>query len=213
MKFIVLGSPGVGKGTYTQDLVKQLSILHISTGDLFRENIKQGTALGQEAKKIIAEGKLCPDELTIAMVKERLSRGDIAAGFILDGFPRTIPQAEALQNITQIDFALNITADHDVIMQRLSGRIICRKCGRIYHKVNVPTKVAGKCDLCDGEIYQRDDDTPEAVEKRLKLYEQQTAPLIQWYRDRNMLREIAVNEEYGIHGKEIIERLLKVIKG
>lgn len=211
MKIVVLGSPGVGKGTYTQDLVKELDLPHLSTGDLFREHIKNQTALGKQVQEFLAAGKLVPDENTIALVKERLALPDCQKGFIFDGFPRTIMQAEALSRMTAIDVVLNFLADSEVILQRLSGRIICRGCGRIYHRTNLRPKKEGVCDLCQGELYQRDDDTVAAIKKRLALYEQQTAPLIKYYKQKKLLREITVNEEYGKHKTMIMTRILHVV--
>lgn len=212
MKIIALGSPGVGKGTYTTALVKVLGIIHISTGDLFRENLNDATKLGLKAKKYIGKGELVPDSITIEMVRERLSRSDVGNGFILDGFPRTIEQAEALAKMTDIDMVINFKADHKIILQRLSGRLICRGCGQIYHKVHIPSKVKGICDDCSGILYQRDDDKPEAVEKRLQVYEKQTAPLIDYYKNKCLLREITINEDFGKQRKEILDRILAVIR-
>ena len=211
MKIVVLGSPGVGKGTYTQDLVLQLQVPHISTGNLFREHIKSGTALGKKAQEYISQGKLVPDELTIQLVQHRFHQADAQQGFILDGFPRTIAQAQALQKITTVDMVLNFTADKEVIMHRLSGRIICRQCGRIYHRLNLIPQKEGECDFCHGDIYQREDDQPKAVEKRLLLYEQQTAPLIEYYKKKGLLRTIKINEEYGKHKEMIQEKIMNVI--
>src|SRR3989338_4908457 len=218
MKLVVLGSPGVGKGTYTQDLVKICNLIHISSGDLFRENIKNNTPLGQRAKAYIDRGELVPDEITIGMVKDRLTKikdnltkPNAAKGFILDGFPRTVPQAEALSKITNLNLVINFKADDEVIVSRLSGRIICRKCGRIYHLKNLPPKKKGICDLDGGEIYQRDDDKPEAVRKRLADYHAQSAPLIAYYKKKGLLKEIIVNEDYGSHKEMIQKRILNVI--
>jgi adenylate kinase len=191
MRLIFLGSPGVGKGTYTKELVEKNNLAHISTGDIFRENIKNNTELGKKAKKYIDAGKLVPDEITINMVKERLA--DEKKGFILDGFPRTIPQAEALSKITEIDTVINFTAEEKTILQRLSGRRICRKCGAVYHVTNIPPKKDGICDKCGGELYQRDDDKQEAIKERLKVYENQTAPLIKYYEKKGMLTTIDAN--------------------
>ncbi len=213
MKIIVLGSPGVGKGTYTQELVKEYNLLHISTGDIFRKNIKEQTELGKKADEYISQGRLVPDEVTIGMVKERLSEEDCQSGFILDGFPRTIAQAEALQGITDIDLVIHFMADEEVIIERLGGRLTCRKCGRIFHKKNIPPKVEGVCDSCGGELYTRADDNPESIKERLRVYEQQTAPLIEFYKEKGLLREIMVNEDFGTHGKEIMGKIMKVIGG
>ncbi len=211
MKIIVLGSPGVGKGTYTQELVKELGLAHISSGDLFRDNIKNRTSLGIEAEKYINAGKLVPDDITIAMVEKRLKQKDCAKGYILDGFPRTVPQAEALDQITLIDMVLNFKADRGVIIDRLSGRRICKECKWIYHLRNLPQKKAGFCDKCNGEVIQRSDDNSVAINKRLDVYETETAQLINFYQKRKLLREIVVNEEFGKFGEIIMERIRKVI--
>ncbi len=218
MKLVVLGSPGVGKGTYTQDLVQICNLIHISSGDLFRENLKNNTPLGQKAKAFIDKGELVPDEITIGMVKDRLikikenlTKPNSAKGFILDGFPRTVPQAEALSKVTNLDLVINFKADDEIIVSRLSGRIICRKCGRIYHLKNLRPKKAGVCDICGGELYQRDDDKPEAVRKRLADYHAQSAPLIAYYKKKSLLKEIIVNEDYGTHKEIIQKRILSVI--
>ena len=208
-----MGSPSVGKGTYTQGLLEIFDLVHVSSGDLFRDNIKQETDLGKEAQKYIKEGKLVPDEITIGMVKERLGQEDVKEkGFVLDGFPRTVKQAEALAAITDLDMAINFKANDEVIIGRISGRIICRGCNRIYHKVNIKPKKEGICDMCGGEIYQRDDDKPEAAKKRLESYKEQVGPLIDYYEKRGLLREITVNEEFATHKKAIMERILKVIR-
>ena len=212
MKIIILGSPGVGKGTYCKALVEELEILHISSGDMFRDNIKGNTELGKRAKEYIDQGLLVPDEVTIAMVEDRLTRDDTKKGFLLDGFPRTIPQAEAMSKFMEVDFVLNVKADHDVIISRLGGRRICRKCGAIFHMKNIPPKVDGVCDKCGGELYQRDDDQPEAIEERLQVYEEKTAPLIGYYKEKGLLREVTVNEDFGNNRELIMERLLGVIK-
>lgn len=213
LKLILLGSPGVGKGTYTQDLIHLLHLVHVSTGDLFRENIKQGTPLGKKAKEYMDKGQLVPDSVTIEMLQERLTKEDCRKkGFILDGFPRTVPQAEALAGMTAIDRVVSFQADHQVIIGRLSGRIVCRKCGYIYHLVNLPPKTKGICDKDSDELYQRADDRPEAIEARLKEYEQKTMPLVAYYQKKGLLREVAVNEDYGKFKKIIQDRILKAIK-
>lgn len=210
MKIVVLGSPGVGKGTYTQDLVKVYDLVHLSSGDLFRENIKNNTTLGKKAKTYIDKGELVPDEITIGMVQDRLSKIE-DNGFILDGFPRTVTQAQALAKVTDLDLVINFKAEDEVIVRRLSGRIICRKCGRIYHLTNLKPKKAGVCDFCGGELYQRDDDKPEAVRKRLADYHAQSAPLIAFYKKNGLLKEIVVNEDYGTHKEILLKRITAVI--
>lgn len=212
MKLIVLGSPGVGKGTYTQALVKLLSIAHISTGEMFRQLAQEGNTLGIEAKeKYWGQGKLGPDNMVIALVKERLSRPDCEHGFILDGFPRTIAQAEALENIVKIDHVLLFKADEEVIISRISGRMTCKNCGRIYHVKNLNPKVAGICDNCGGQVVRRSDDNPTAVKNRLNEYREKTAPLIDYYHKKRLLSELLINEDFGTHGEIIISRIMKVL--
>ena len=212
MKIIALGSPGVGKGTYAREIVKKYGTLHISSGDLFRENIKNETELGKRAKEYINKGQLVPDEVTIEMVKERLSREDAKkSGFFLDGFPRTINQAEVLSEFAEIDMVINFKADKEVIIQRLSGRRICKKCAAIFHTINILPKVEGICDYCGGELYHREDDKPKAIEKRLIIYEKDTKPLIDYYKEKGLLREVTVNEDFGTHKELILSRIFAVI--
>ena len=210
MKIILLGSPGVGKGTYATAMKERLEVPHISTGDLFRENIKAGTELGKKAEQYVKSGDLVPDEITIGMLKERIKD---EKGFLLDGFPRTTPQADALSEITRIDLVLNFVADHEVIIQRLSGRRICRNCGAIYHMKNIKPKVEGVCDKCSGELYQREDEKPDVIKERLKIYEEKTAPLIDYYQKKGLLKTVKVNEDFSTHKKEILERIFKAIGG
>ncbi|TKJ17536.1 adenylate kinase [Candidatus Woesearchaeota archaeon B3_Woes] len=208
MNIVFLGPPSVGKGTYTSRIKEKYRILHISTGDIFRENIKNNTNLGQEAKKYMDQGKLVPDEVTINMVKDRLSKDDVKKGYILDGFPRTTPQAEALSEFSKIDVVINFTADESVIIQRVGGRIICKKCSAIFNINNIPPKVENVCDKCGGELYQRDDDKPEAVKKRLKIYEEQTAPLIKYYKEKGLLKTIDANTE---DIDSIVQKVIKIL--
>lgn len=210
MKIVLLGSPGVGKGTYATAIKDILKIPHISTGDLFRENRKNNTELGKKAQEYMDKGDLVPDEITIEMLKERIAN---ETGFLLDGFPRTIPQAEALDQITKIDLALNFTADHDIIIQRLSGRRICKKCGAIFHLQNIIPKVENICDHCGGELYQRPDEKPEVIKERLKVYQEKTAPLIDYYQNKGILKTVQVNEDFSTHKEEIIKRIMDAIGG
>ena len=202
MRLIFLGPPGVGKGTYASRIGPKLGIPHISTGDLFRENIKKETELGKKAREYMDKGVLVPDELTVEMLKERISRPDCGKGFILDGFPRTIPQAEALDRITEIDRVVNITLREDIIVRKIAARRICRNCGEIYNVADIregdlvmppllPEK-EGICDKCGGELYQRDDDREEVVRDRLKVYEKNTAPLIDYYRKKGIMVDVEV---------------------
>ncbi|MGI6678262.1 MAG: adenylate kinase [Dehalobacterium sp.] len=195
MQMILLGPPGAGKGTQAETLVKRLGIPHISTGDMFRKAIKDGTALGTKAREYMDQGLLVPDEVTIGIVKERLAQDDCKKGFLLDGFPRTVFQAEALDNILkdmkiQLDGVINIEVPKEKLVSRLTGRRVCKGCGATYHVVFNPPKVEGKCDQCDDVLIQRADDSEETVLNRLKVYEQQTAPLIEFYRAQGVLKNI-----------------------
>jgi len=190
MKLIFLGPPGAGKGTLAVRAVEILNIPQISTGSIFRAAIADGTPLGLKVKSIIDAGKLVDDETTIALVKERLAKDDVKSGYILDGFPRTIPQAEALAAFSTVDKVINFDISDSGVLERLGGRRVCRKCGFNFHAVfNKPAK-EGICDHCQGEIYIRDDDRPEAVQKRLEVYRAQTAPLIDFYREKGLLLDI-----------------------
>ena len=190
MKLIFLGPPGAGKGTLAADVAALYGVPHISTGDIFRAAIREGTPLGLKVKAIIDSGQLVGDDVTIELVRERLAKEDAKGGFILDGFPRTIAQAEALAKIADIDSAVNFDiADADVI-SRLSGRRVCKNCGKSYHIENMKPQKEGVCDDCGAELYTRDDDKPEAIQKRLEVYREQTAPLIAYYRERGLLKDI-----------------------
>ncbi len=195
MKIIMLGAPGAGKGTQAKMLADKYMIPHISTGDIFRANIKNGTELGQKAKTYMDQGLLVPDELVCDLVVDRVQQEDCAKGYILDGFPRTIPQAEALDaalaNLgAKIDYAVNVEVPDENIVKRMSGRRACVACGATYHIVYNPTKVEGVCDRCEKELILRDDDKPETVTKRLNVYHEQTQPLIDYYTKQGALVEV-----------------------
>ena len=190
MKLIFLGPPGAGKGTLAGLVSKDHGIPQISTGDMFREAIKKETPLGKKVKEILGRGDLVPDELTVDLVRERLSQADAAKGYILDGFPRTIPQAEALGQFQTLDAVVNFAIDDKLVVERLSGRLICRNCGAIYHVKNMPPKVQGVCDKCGGPLYTRPDDSLESITNRLEVYRKQTEPLIEFYRKRKLLKDI-----------------------
>ncbi len=197
---VLLGAPGAGKGTQARMLSEKWEIPQVSTGDIFRENLKNETDLGLLAKQYMEKGELVPDDVTIGMVRERLSRPDCARGAILDGFPRNIPQAEALDGIlkemgTSLKVVPYIKVSDEVLLARLSGRWICRQCGAVYHTLYNPPKVPGRCDICGGELYQRPDDRPEVAKNRLRVYFEQTAPLIRYYRGRGLLVEIDGEKE------------------
>ncbi|MBN2738025.1 MAG: adenylate kinase [Spirochaetales bacterium] len=191
MKLIFLGPPGAGKGTIAKMVCEKYGIIQISTGDLFRAVQKQDTPLANEIKEIMSSGALVPDELTVKLVKERLEAGDLAKGYILDGFPRTIGQADALAEFAKIDRVINfMIPDNQIIVRRLSGRRICKSCGAIYHVDTQKSKTEGICDKCGGELYTRSDDQAEAITKRLDVYGEQTAPLIAYYEKKGNMVNI-----------------------
>lgn len=195
MKIIMLGAPGAGKGTQAKQIAAKYEIPHISTGDIFRANIKNGTELGKKAKEYMDQGMLVPDELTCDLVMDRIAQDDCERGFVLDGFPRTIPQAEALTNALNkigqsMDYAIDVDVPDENIVNRMSGRRACLNCGATYHIVFNPTKVEGVCDTCGNETVLRDDDKPETVQKRLTVYHDQTQPLIDYYRNMNILKSV-----------------------
>lgn len=189
----MLGQPGVGKGTYTEILVKKYKIPRISTGDMFREEIKKNTKLGIKVKNYVNSGGLVPDEVTIPMLLKRVGKKDCKNGFFLDGFPRTVPQAEILEKFIKIARVLNFVASEKEIIDRLSGRRVCRKCGSTYHIKNMPPKIEGVCDKCGGELYQRADDIPETIKVRIKEYLEKTKPLTDFYMKKGILTNVDAN--------------------
>lgn len=193
--YVLFGAPGSGKGTQAEQLVKHYGFVHVATGDLFRENLKQNTPLGQLAKGYMEKGALVPDDVTARMLKERLQRGDDAPAYLLDGFPRTLPQAKMLEDILrelgiQLAAVIFIQTSDELIVSRLSGRLICKACQTPYHKTNRPPKKEGVCDRCGGELYQRADDNPETVRARLATFHTQTAPLIEYYQKAGLLHPV-----------------------
>ncbi|MGL6197638.1 MAG: adenylate kinase [Lachnospiraceae bacterium] len=195
MKIIMLGAPGAGKGTQAKKIAAKYSIPHISTGDIFRANIKNGTELGNKAKGYMDKGLLVPDELTVDLVVDRIGQDDCANGYVLDGFPRTIPQAEALTNAlnelgAKIDYAIDVDVPDENIVNRMSGRRACVDCGATYHLKYAPAKTEGVCDTCGGGLILRDDDKPETVQNRLTVYHDQTQPLIEYYNAMGVLRSV-----------------------
>ena len=208
MKIIMLGAPGAGKGTQAKKIAEKYSIPHISTGDIFRANIKNGTELGQKAKTYMDQGLLVPDELVVDLVVDRVNQDDCVNGYVLDGFPRTIPQAEALDKALKglgqkIDYAINVEVPDENIVNRMSGRRACVDCGATYHIAYAPTSKEGICDKCGGGLILRDDDKPETVTKRLSVYHEQTRPLISFYADKHVL--------YTVDGTQNMEQVFEAI--
>ncbi|GAW90889.1 adenylate kinase [Calderihabitans maritimus] len=205
MRLLLMGPPGAGKGTQAEGLIEKLKVPHISTGDMFRKAIKEGTELGRKAKEYMDAGQLVPDEVTVGIVKERLQEPDCQQGFLLDGFPRTVAQAEALDKILSeldmnLDAVINIEVPREKLIERLTGRRVCRNCGATYHVIFNPPSEPGKCDNCGGELYQRSDDTEETVANRLDVYKKQTEPLIAFYEGKGLLKRI--------NGDQSIEKVL-----
>ncbi|MBR4574226.1 MAG: adenylate kinase [Lachnospiraceae bacterium] len=195
MKIIMLGAPGAGKGTQAKLISEKFGIPHISTGDIFRANIKEGTELGKEAKEYMDKGQLVPDELTVRILLDRVEKDDCKNGYVLDGFPRTIPQAQVLDNEVaklgdRIDFAIDVEVPDENIIRRMGGRRACPKCGATYHVEHIPPKQEGICDVCGEKLVLRDDDKPETVKSRLDVYHKQTQPLIDHYSKQNILRTV-----------------------
>lgn len=207
MNLIFLGPPGAGKGTMASRLAQDRGIPHISTGDIFRENINNGTDLGKQVKSILDSGELVPDELTVELVKDRLNQDDVSDGFILDGFPRTIPQAEALEDFATIDAVILFTLPDEEIVKRLTGRRVHKPSGRTYHILFSPPKVPGKDDVTGEELIQRGDDSEESIRNRLDVYRKQTQPLVDFYQQKNLLKEVAA----GPAPDEVYKKLTEVL--
>lgn len=212
MNLILLGPPGAGKGTQAELIIDQYGIPHISTGDIFRAAVKEGTTLGIKAKEFLESGRLVPDEIVVGIVAERLQQPDCNNGFLLDGFPRTVPQADALEEFLnginkRVTAVINIEVDSAILMTRLTGRRVCRNCGAIYHIQNKREKSPGICDQCGGEIYQRDDDLPDTVQKRLQVYQNQTEPLISYYRGKGLLESFNGQEPVKVLFEKICQAL------
>ena len=212
MKIIMFGAPGAGKGTQAKMIADKYGIPHISTGDIFRANIKNGTELGKKAKGYMDQGLLVPDELVVDLVADRIVQDDCKNGFVLDGFPRTIPQAEALDEAlkklgTSIDYALNIEVPDDNIVTRMSGRRACVSCGATYHLVHIPPKKEGICDRCGAALILRDDDKPETVKKRLAVYHEQTQPLIDYYSKQGCLKEV----DGTVDMSDVFDAIVKIL--
>lgn len=213
MKIIMLGAPGAGKGTQAKKIAGKYNIPHISTGDIFRANIKNGTELGKKANTYMDQGLLVPDELVVDLVVDRVNQEDCANGYVLDGFPRTIPQAEALTKALKelgqkMDYAIDVDVPDANIVNRMSGRRACVGCGATYHMVYAPTKQEGVCDSCGGELILRDDDKPDTVQKRLNVYHEQTQPLIEYYTREGILRKV----DGTIDIEEVFGQIVKLLE-
>lgn len=214
MNIVFLGPPGAGKGTQAKILVERYGIPQISTGDMLREHRAKGTELGKKAQEYMDKGQLVPDEIILGMVRERLSQPDCEKGFILDGFPRTVAQAEALDQLLaemgkKLDFVLALVVPDELLVERLTGRRTCKNCGMMYHIKYKPPKVEGKCDVCGGELYQRPDDNEETVRSRLKVYHESTAPLIEYYKNKGLLKEIDGSKSI----EEITQQIIQILEG
>ncbi|MDD4953304.1 MAG: adenylate kinase [Candidatus Omnitrophica bacterium] len=211
MNIVLLGPPGAGKGTQAKRLAEKLSLPHISTGDILRQNAKEGTQLGKEAKSYMERGLLVPDELMSKMLIDRFSNPDVKKGFILDGYPRNISQAKVLEGLLKqlgldIDLVVYLDSAEEIIIQRLSGRLVCSKCGMIFHIKNMPPKLDGICDNCGGKLYQRSDDKEETVKKRLQVYRQEASALIKYYQDQKKLSRLSADEDKDI----VLDNIIKL---
>lgn len=205
-RIALLGPPGAGKGTQAKLISDKTGLCHLSTGDILRDEVAHGTEIGRAAKLHMDRGDLVPDKLIIDMIHERIAKTD---GFILDGFPRTVAQAEALLKITSLDLMINITLSRAEVIKRLSSRRVCRECGKIYNLLFNPPKIKTRCDLCGGELFQRDDDRPEVVDNRYDVYMQATAPLVDFYRERGLLREVDGAQPTAV----VLNRIMDLLSG
>ncbi len=213
MRVILLGPPGAGKGTQAASIAKEVGIPHISTGEMFRASLKEGTPLGLEAKKYMDSGELVPDDVVVGMVRERIQQPDCKEGFLLDGFPRTIIQAQKLDETLEndglnMDLVVNLVCNDKTVLSRLTGRRVCRNCGAIYHVENMPSKQSGICDECGGELYQRDDDKADTILNRLEVYRNSTEALIDYYRQKDLLKDVDANAQR----EETLKAMLALIK-
>jgi len=211
MKILMFGPPGSGKGTYASRLSTRLGIPHISTGDLVRDEIKNQTEMGKRIGEYSSRGFLVPDNVICQLLQERITQADCAKGFILDGFPRTIPQAQELERISAIDLVINLQVPDQVIIERLASRLTCRDCGAIYNERFLKSKITGRCDKCDGQLYQREDDRPTVIQQRLVLYRKQTKPLIEHYTRKNQVRNVA-NDEVAVPPEVVVVQIIGILQ-
>lgn len=214
MRIVLLGPPGAGKGTQAANIVSQFQIPHISTGDILRKNLKEKTPLGLKAKEYMDQGLLVPDDLVVEIIQDRLAQDDCIKGFMLDGFPRTVTQATSLDAVLKdmnisMDVVLNIDVNHELLVDRITGRRICKECGATYHVHFNPPKEEGKCDVCGGKLYQRDDDKAETVKKRLEVYTDETQPLIDYYEAKDILNTIDGQQDIN----KVFEDIAEILKG
>jgi len=209
LKIVIFGPPGSGKGTYASRLEKRLGVPHISTGDLVREEIRNQTPLGRMIEKYSSSGRLVPDEIVTEILKKRLA-SELSRGFILEGYPRTVGQATQLEKITKVDVVVNLNVPDKIIVDRLSARLQCKSCGAIYNERTMKPKVSGKCDKCGGELFRRVDDQPEVIRERLRVYREASEPVVDFYRSRNLLKDI-VNDDPSADPDQIVDQILKLI--
>jgi adenylate kinase len=209
MRIVIFGPPGSGKGTYASRLEKRLGIAHISTGDLVREEIRNQTPLGRTIEKYSSSGTLVPDEIITEILKKHLA-SELSKGFILEGYPRTVGQAKELEKITKIDVVVNLNVPDNVIVKRLSARLQCKNCGAIYNEITMRPKVAGKCDKCGGELFKRVDDQPEVIRERLRVYQEASEPVVDYYRSKNLLKDIA-NDDPNVDPEKVVDQIMKAI--
>jgi adenylate kinase len=215
MRMIIFGPPGSGKGTYSSRLAPRLGVPHVSTGDILRSEIESGTELGRNISSYVSNGKLVPDDVVNKVVEKRLPMEDCRKGFILDGYPRTLQQAEFLDKIVKVDFVINLNVPDEVLVRRISSRLICRNCGAVYNKITLPPKVDGVCDKCGGELYQRDDDKPEVVRERIKIYKKEVAPLLEHYRKAGVVFDFFYEpDESGRDASPdaVVDKIVKALK-
>lgn len=209
MRIVIFGPPGSGKGTYASRLEKRLGIAHISTGDLVREEIRNQTPLGKTIEKYSSSGTLVPDDIITGILKKKLA-SELSKGFILEGYPRTVGQAKELEKITNIDIVVNLNVPDDVIVKRLSARLQCKNCGAIYNEITMKPMVGGKCDKCGGKLFRRVDDQPEVIRERLKVYQEASEPVVDYYRSKNLLKDIA-NDDPNVDPEKVVDQIMKAI--
>jgi len=207
----MFGPPGSGKGTYASRLSGELGIPHISTGDLVRDEIKNQTEMGTRINDYSARGQLVPDDMICQLLQKRISQPDCTRGFILDGFPRTVAQAQELEKISSTDLIINLDVPDEVIIERLASRLTCRNCGAIYNERFLKPRIPGKCDKCEGQLYQREDDRPRVIQQRLQLYRKETHPLLEYYRRKNQVRNIS-NKDGGVPPEKVMEEIINIIQ-